>query len=92
MTCRTIPAGAELRFILATRTGTVHIAVWLPPFHPDATPAMSLAPVVTRCGKHTVPVGGRHESVGRFADEQLCGACYRTLAPADQERAFEHAT
>ncbi|WP_371612900.1 hypothetical protein [Streptomyces clavifer] len=87
---RPLPEQAELRFIEATRTGKVHLAIHLPAHHPEATPVMSLAPVVTRCGKFTFPVGGRHQTVGRFTDAQLCGACYRTLTEADQPRAFEH--
>ncbi|WP_406730379.1 hypothetical protein [Streptomyces sp. NBC_01794] len=47
-------------------------------------------PTVTRCGKRTSPqYGDRREATGRFADEHLCGACYRTLTPEGQERAFE---
>lgn len=52
-------------------------------------------PTVTRCGLNTFPHNpsrdARHGMTYRFRDEQLCAACYRTLAPEDQERAFEHA-
>ncbi|MFI2348845.1 hypothetical protein ACH492_17710 [Streptomyces sp. NPDC019443] len=56
-----------------------------------AGPQLAHRPTVTRCGKRTFPqYGDRHGATGRFADEDLCGACYRTLTPEDQERAFEH--
>ncbi|MEV5915807.1 hypothetical protein AB0M00_43860 [Streptomyces chartreusis] len=52
-------------------------------------------PTVTRCGQNTFPhnpsADARHGLTYRFHDEQLCVACYRTLAPADQHLAFEHA-
>lgn len=52
-------------------------------------------PTVTRCGLPTFPHNpcrdARHGMTYRFRDEQLCAACYRTLAPEDQERAFDHA-
>lgn len=51
-------------------------------------------PTVTRCGLNTFPHNpsrdARHGMTYRFRDEQLCAACYRTLAPADQHLAFEH--
>lgn len=53
-------------------------------------------PTVTRCGQPTFPHSpsrdARHGLTYRFRDDQLCAACYRTLAPADQHRAFEHET
>ncbi|MER5466871.1 hypothetical protein ABT010_40940 [Streptomyces sp. NPDC002668] len=33
---------------------------------------------------------GTRRPTGRFADEHLCDACYRTLTPEAHERAFEH--
>jgi hypothetical protein len=51
-------------------------------------------PTVTRCGQATFPHNpsrdARHGMTYRFYDEQLCAACYRTLAPEDQTRAFDH--
>lgn len=51
-------------------------------------------PTVTRCGLRTFPynpqANARHGFTGRFRDDQLCGACYRTLHPDDQARAFDH--
>lgn len=101
-----IPPDADLRFIKTVATGTVHIAVRYSPHHlgrqPEVAPAisggaafvaMAHAPTVTRCGRRTFPqFEYRHVGTDRFRDEQLCTACYRTLAPADQERAFEHGT
>jgi hypothetical protein len=54
-------------------------------------------PTVVRCGQRTFPhipdlSKARHQFTTRFRDEQLCGACYRTLTAADQSRAFEHET
>ena len=53
-------------------------------------------PTITRCGLSTFPhnpsADARHGMTYRFHDEQLCAACYRTLTPADQHLAFEHAT
>ena len=100
-----IPADAELRFIETVATGTVHITVRYSPHHlgrqPEIEPpvqggaafvAMAHAPTVTRCGRRVFPqFEDRHLGTDRFRDDQLCTACYRTLAPADQERAFEHA-
>lgn len=59
--------------------------------------AMFSAPTVVRCGQRTFPhvpdlEKARHQFTGRFRDDRLCAACYRTLTPADQERAFEHET
>ncbi|WP_328920677.1 hypothetical protein OG911_28150 [Streptomyces sp. NBC_00208] len=99
-----IPNDAELMFIKTVATGTVHIAVRYSPYdlarQPSVGPvisggaafvALSVSPTVTRCGKRTYPQSGRdHLKTGRFADEQLCRACYRTLTEVDQERAFEH--
>ncbi|WP_282204505.1 hypothetical protein [Kitasatospora fiedleri] len=68
----------------------------------DDGPAMSIAaglaawaagarPVIVRCGRPTYPViTPRWEPVGEFADDDLCRACYRTLHPDDQHRAFDH--
>lgn len=51
-------------------------------------------PTVTRCGLRTYPytqqANARHGFTGRFRDDQLCVACYRTLHPDDQGRAFDH--
>jgi hypothetical protein len=51
-------------------------------------------PTVVRCGQRTFPShpgdDARHKFTGRFRDEQLCAACYRTLTVEDQSRAFEH--
>jgi hypothetical protein len=98
-----IPFDADLMFIETITTGTVHIAVRYEPHHVTndrvietiagggAFVAMALEPTVTRCGKRTFPQFERdHEKTRRFRDEQLCAACYRTLADVDQERAFEH--
>jgi len=101
-----IPSDADLRFIETVATGTVHIAVRYSPHHlgrqPSIAPvvsggsafvAMSIQPTITRCGRRVFPqFEDRHLGTDRFHDEQLCTACYRTLAPADQERAFEHRT
>lgn len=60
-----------------------------------ALAALLGTPTVTRCGLKTFPHspsrGARHGMTYRFRDEQLCAACYRTLAPEDQARVFEHA-
>lgn len=100
-----IPDDAELRFIETVATGTVHIAVRYSPHYLGrqqslgvisggaAFAAMAVHPTVTRCGQRTFPqFEDKHVGTNRFRDEQLCRACYRTLAPADQERAFEHET
>ncbi|MFF0777046.1 hypothetical protein [Streptomyces sp. NPDC003720] len=100
-----IPCDADLMFIEAAATGTVHIAVQYRAYHLNDEPvietvsggaaliAMAMSPTVTRCGKRTFPQFERdHIKTTRFRDEQLCRACYRTLTPADQERAFEHET
>lgn len=100
-----IPADADLMFIEAATTGTVHMAVRYRAWHIANDPvietvsggsalvALAITPTVTRCGKRTFPQFERdHVKTTRFNDEQLCRACYRTLAPADQERAFEHET
>jgi hypothetical protein len=51
-------------------------------------------PTITRCGQHTFPYApnadARHGFTWRFIDDQLCAACYRTLHPDDQGRAFDH--
>lgn len=100
-----IPCDADLRFIETVATGTVHIAVRYsahdrgrqPTIAPvisggAAFAAMAIQPTVTRCGRRVFPqFEDKHLGTDRFRDDQLCGACYRTLAPADQERAFEHA-
>lgn len=99
-----IPSDADLLFVEAVSTGTVHIAVRYEAHHlaqdevtevvsgGAAFIALSITPTVTRCGKRTFPQFERdHVKTGQFRDEQLCAACYRTLAPEDQERAFEHA-
>lgn len=99
-----IPCDADLMFIETASTGTVHIAVQYRPWHLTDDPvietvegggalvALAISPTVTRCGKRTFPQFERdHVKTGQFRDEQLCAACYRTLAPEDQERAFEHA-
>lgn len=104
MTAKPIPSDAEFRFIKAQATGTVHIAIRYSPHDLGRQPslgvvtggaafaAMAVQPTVTRCGKRTFPqFEDRHIGTGRFRDEQLCRACHRTLTPADQERAFEHA-
>jgi hypothetical protein len=99
-----IPFDADLLFVESLATGTVHIAVRYEAHHlaedevtevvkgGAAFVALSISPTVTRCGKRTFPQFERdHVKTGRFRDEQLCAACYRTLTPQDQERAFEHA-
>ncbi|WP_369167840.1 hypothetical protein AB5J49_08170 [Streptomyces sp. R28] len=96
-----IPCDADLMFIETVSTGTVHYRA----YHLDddavtevvegggALVALAISPTVTRCGKRTFPQFERdHVKTNRFRDEQLCRACYRTLTPADQERAFEHET
>ncbi|MFE2346444.1 hypothetical protein [Kitasatospora cineracea] len=100
---RRLPDDAELRFIRTVATGTVHLIITPRERATDTTPAVSIAtgltawasgarPVITRCGAHTQPViTTRWEYVSEFDDDDLCRACYRTLAPADQHRAFEHA-
>lgn len=98
-----IPSDAELLFVETAATGTVHIAVRYSVHHLEdqgvtasvsggaAFIDMAITPTVTRCGKRTFPQFEHdHVKTGRFRDEQLCAACYRTLAPADQARAFEH--
>lgn len=105
MTAEPIPPDADLMFIETAATGTVHIAVRYRPYHLDGDPVietvvggaalidLAMSPTVTRCGKRTFPQFERdHVKTSRFRDEQLCRACHRTLAPADQERAFEHET
>ncbi|SOD80051.1 hypothetical protein SAMN06272781_6843 [Streptomyces sp. 1222.2] len=100
-----IPSDADLMFIEAASTGTVHIAVQYRAYHlaedavteviegGSALVAMAISPTLTRCGKRTFPQFERdHLKTTCFRDEQLCRACYRTLAAADQERAFEHET
>jgi len=99
-----IPSDADLMFVESLATRTVHIAVRYEAHHTTqdevtetisggaAFVAMSITPTVTRCGKRTFPQFERdHVKTYHFHDEQLCRACYRTLTPADQERAFEHA-
>lgn len=98
-----IPSDADLVFIEALSTGTVHIAVRYRAYHLDsdrvietvdgggAFVALAISPTITRCGKRTFPQFERdHEKTTRFRDEQLCRACHRTLHPDDHERAFEH--
>lgn len=100
-----IPSDAELLFVESLASGAVHIAVRYEAHHllegevtevvegGAALVAMAITPTVTRCGKRTFPQFERdHVKTARFRDEQLCRACYRTLTPADQERAFEHET
>jgi hypothetical protein len=105
-----IPSGADVLFVKALRTGTVHLVVLPPDDGPHEEPAVYIpmdgsgralaglvgTPTITRCGQPTFPhnpsVNARHGITYRFHDEQLCVACYRTLAPADQARAFEHET
>ena len=59
-----------------------------------ALAALLGTPTVTRCGLPTFPHNpsrdARHGITYRFHDAQLCAACYRTLAPEDQQRAFDH--
>lgn len=99
-----IPRDAELIFIKAVHTGTVHTAVRHMPWHVEsdepretvsggaALVAMATKPTLTRCGKRTHPQFERnHVKTDRFSDDRLCRACYRTLHRDDQERAFEHA-
>lgn len=99
-----IPSDAELLFVESLTSGTVHIAIRYKAHHLTedevtevvsggaALVAMAVTPTVTRCGKRTFPQFERdHVKTARFADDQLCRACYRTLAPEDQMRAFEHA-
>ncbi|MFJ3084676.1 hypothetical protein ACIPJG_33670 [Streptomyces halstedii] len=98
-----LPCDAELLFVEAVSTGTVHIAVRYRAYHladDDVTEvikggssfvALAISPTTTRCGKRTFPQFERdHIKTARFNDDQLCRACYRTLHPDDQERAFEH--
>ncbi|MFF3547016.1 hypothetical protein ACFYXD_34915 [Streptomyces platensis] len=99
-----IPSDAELRFIEAVSSGTVHIAVKYGTYDIARSPqvsavssggsafiALALHPTVTRCGRRTFPQAEKdHQGTDRFSDDQLCAACYRTLTPEDQERAFEH--
>lgn len=105
MAAAPIPFDADLLFVETVSTGTVHIAVRYQAHHLTDDPsietvkgggalvALALSPTVTRCGQRTFPQAERdHVKTSRFHDEQLCRACYRTLVPADQERAFEHAT
>lgn len=101
---KSIPSDAELMFIEAAATGTVHIAVQYRSYHivddpmvgeviegHSALVAMAISPTVTRCGKRTFPQFERdHVKTNRFRDDQLCRACHRTLTTEDQERAFEH--
>jgi hypothetical protein len=100
-----IPFDADLLFVESLATGTVHVAVRYEAHHlaedevtevvsgGAAFVALSISPTVTRCGKRTFPQFERdHVRTTRFADERLCAACYRTLVPEDQERAFEHDT
>ena len=97
------PSDAVLRFISPLRTGTVHISVGSKPHRLNADVAVEILsggaawfamadhPTVTRCGKRAFPqFGERCEAAGRLADEQFGGACFRTLMPEVQERAFEH--
>ncbi|MBI0300460.1 hypothetical protein JBE04_39900 [Streptomyces sp. PRKS01-29] len=97
-----IPADADVLFVETLSTGTVHIAVRTAVHHRSgpsktvasggtALVALATTPTVTRCGKRTFPqFETQHEYTVRFADDQLCTACYRTLTTADQERAFGH--
>ena len=105
-----LPSGADIRFVKALRTGTVHLVVLPPDEGPNVEPAGCIpmdgsgralagllgTPTITRCGQPTFPhnpsANARHAMTYRFRDEQLCVACYRTLTPDDQERAFEHET
>ncbi|GGW65754.1 hypothetical protein [Streptomyces xantholiticus] len=96
-----IPSDADLRSIRTLRTAPISVAC--KPHHLNADAAvetqsggaawiaMAHHPTVARCGKRSFSQhGDRHEATGRLADEHLCGACYRTFTPKDQERAFEH--
>lgn len=101
-----IPGDADLLFIEASATGTVHITVREQPRHTGpgkiltigagqgALAALLSAPTITLCGLRTFPhnpsAGSRHYGVSRFPDERLCGSCHRALHPDDQHRAFEH--
>ncbi|KOU20927.1 hypothetical protein ADK52_25385 [Streptomyces sp. WM6372] len=88
-----LPELAELGFILTTYTGSVHLYVRFPNWHPQARVAASFEPYLTRCGRFASPgssTADRHQFIGSFHDAQLCRACYRTLDPADQHLAFEH--
>lgn len=105
MNTEPIPSDADLRFIETVATGTIHIAVRYGVHHLDRQPetapalsggaafvAMAIQPTITRCGRRLFPqFEDQHIGTDRFRDNQLCAACYRTLTPADQERAFEHA-
>lgn len=101
---KSIPIDAELQFIETIATGVVHIAVRYSAHDLGRQPtvsvisggaafaAMAVQPTVTRCGQRTFPqFEDKHLGTDRFRDDQLCRACYRTLTPDDQERAFEHA-
>ena len=100
-----IPADADVLFIEAAGTGTVHITVRYKPWHEEkgevrtvssggaAFIALMMTPTLTRCGQRLFPndsENSRHKFTDRFADSQLCGGCYRTLSVDEQERAFEH--
>ncbi|MGW9067953.1 hypothetical protein ACWGQT_00675 [Streptomyces yangpuensis] len=96
--------GAEFRFVQTNTTGTVHINIFYPAWATSREPSrlvasggaaflqMTLTPSVTRCGLRTYPwdPNGPYTGVARFADEDLCRACYRSLHEDDQPRAFEH--
>jgi hypothetical protein len=99
----TLPARAELTFVRTVASDTVHIVLSVPASATDEEPeAMSLGeglaalaagqmPTTVLCGRQTHPApSGRHEHTGRFADDDLCRACYRALPADDQWRAFEH--
>lgn len=100
-----ITGTAELLFVEALSAGTVHITVRYRPSdlprseEPTrvvsggaAWVEMAMTVTWTRCGEATRPQvpDGRHGMTDRFHDDQLCKACYRTLHPEDQPRAFEH--
>lgn len=102
-----LPTGSELWFIQANRTGTVHFTVKYPTWYEDQLPttavhkngaafvALMSSPTVTACGQRTFPGNpapdARHNYTDTFADDRLCGRCYRTLHPDDHELAFQHA-
>lgn len=99
-----LPELAELSFVRAVASGTVHIVVSVPTWaEPEEPPAMSMAEGLAKlaagelattvlCGRQAELAGTRYEPVGRFADEDLCRACHRALPAAEQWRAFQHDT
>ena len=63
---------------------------------PDDPVAHLLGIVRTRCGREVVRHRAGFDSSGSlvsaFDDDDLCRACYRTVAPSDQGRLFDHPT